>query len=130
MGSSESVATVPIHSTGRDLVHQAGNDIEASPGAKHQGSPQGFDALAKCAEGVAQPPLRCPSQWTGAFRYFVVHVHQDQWLAPHHGGVERGVVGEPQVVSKPDNARTRRHENRVEVFAGVQQGLHKVRAGR
>ena len=72
-----------------------------------------FDAVCQSMQAPFQPPARRCAGSPGSGRGIVENVEECQRRAGRHGGGERRVVGEPQIIAKPDDDRTCMHQDTV-----------------
>ncbi len=62
---------------------------------------------------AVQPPARGATQGTQSACPFIMDVDTDQRPLGGHGRVQRGIIGEAQVIAKPNNRRIHVFHTRV-----------------
>ena len=99
------VAPCRIHRLSADLLRDICYDVIGQAAAQDEPCPAFTQSMAQTFEALVQPPAGGGS-WRPAPGRFLVQDKQGQyWSARFGRGRQGGLVGEPQIVAKPDDDR-------------------------
>ena len=94
---------VPVDRLGTDLARERGDDRRRRPLAQHQRCPPLTQARLQGAQRLRQPPSRRAAERPNARRLVVEHVNERNRRVRFGGCVQRGMVGNAEVVAVPDD---------------------------
>ena len=63
----------------------------------------GLDGVAKCGQRMMQPPARRPAHFPAPRRFVIKDINRHDGATAFDGAHQCRIVGEPQILAKPDN---------------------------
>jgi hypothetical protein len=97
------VAAVPVDAVGFHGGRQFGDHVRAGAVQECQSSPMLGQRFVQGLQRAVQPPPRGAAQGTDSTRPFIMDVDADQRAPGSRGRVQRGIIGEAQIVAEPNN---------------------------
>ena len=99
------IAAVPVNGDGAAGAGDLRHDLLRRAAAQNEGLSAGPQTRCEAFQRLVQPPARRTAELTDLRALFIVHVEQDNRRTAPTGGGQWGIVGQPQIVAKPDERR-------------------------
>ena len=100
------VPPIPERRRSSDLAREFGDDRPGGPRENAQRAADLFQVRREAAQRMGQPPFRCAARRSNTRALLVKNEGHEHRPARPGRGEERRIVGEPQVVPKPDEYGT------------------------